>query len=114
MDFTEPPYRYISNDEVSKTGYFGIENKYCDSVKGGQLLNEYLDEKVLAEKLGFDGVMLNEHHDTAFCMGSVIAVEASILARITNKVQIDLLGNPLPVGGNPLRSAGDLGTIAMI
>ena len=43
---------------------------------GGPLLNEYLDEKVLAEQLGFDGVMLNEHHDTAFCMGSVMNVEA--------------------------------------
>ena len=41
--------------KVIKTGFFGIENKHFDSVKGGQLLNEYLDEKVLAEELGFDG-----------------------------------------------------------
>ena len=84
MYFTERPYRYVSNDEVIKTGFFGIENKHFDSVKGGQLLNEYLDEKILAEDLGFDGVMLNEHHDTAFCMGSVMDVEASILARASS------------------------------
>src|SRR5216684_1967408 len=114
MYFTERPYRYVPNDEVIKTGFFGIENKYFDSVKGGQLLNEYLDEKVLAEQLGFDGVMLNEHHDTAFCMGSVMDVEASILARITKKVKIVLLGNPLPVVGNPLRLAEELGMIDMI
>ena len=114
MYFTERPYRYVSNDEVIKTGFFGIENKHFDSVKGGQLLNEYLDEKILAEELGFDGVMLNEHHDTAFCMGSVMDVEASILARITKKVKIVLLGNPLPVVGNPLRLAEELGMIDMI
>src|SRR2546426_1760456 len=114
MYFTERPYRYVPNDEVIKTGFFGIENKYFDSIKGGQLLNEYLDEKILAEELGFDGVMLNEHHDTAFCMGSVMDVEAAILARITKKVKIVLLGNPLPVVGNPLRLAEELGMIDMI
>src|SRR5690242_7163100 len=114
MYFTERPYRYVPNDEVIKTGFFGIENKHFDSVKGGQLLNEYLDEKILAEELGFDGVMLNEHHDTAFCMGSVMDVEASILARITEKVKIVLLGNPLPVVGNPLRLAEELAMIDMI
>ena len=114
MYFTERPYRYVSNDEIIKTGFFGIENKHFDSIKGGQLLNEYLDEKVLAEELGFDGVMLNEHHDTAFCMGSVMNVEASVLARITKRVKIVLLGNPLPVVGNPLRLAEELGMIDMI
>src|SRR5713226_6802231 len=114
MYFTERPYRYVPNDEVIKTGFFGIPNKFFDSVKGGQLLNEYLDEKILAEDLGFDGVMLNEHHDTAFCMGSVMDVEASILARITKRVKIVLLGNPLPVVGNPLRLAEELSMIDMI
>jgi alkanesulfonate monooxygenase SsuD/methylene tetrahydromethanopterin reductase-like flavin-dependent oxidoreductase (luciferase family) len=114
MYFTERPYRYVPNDEVIKNGFFGIENKHFDSVKGAQLLNEYLDEKVLVEDLGFDGVMLNEHHDTAFCMGSVMNVEASILARITKRVKIVLLGNPIPIVGNPLRLAEELGIIDMI
>jgi alkanesulfonate monooxygenase SsuD/methylene tetrahydromethanopterin reductase-like flavin-dependent oxidoreductase (luciferase family) len=114
MYFTERPYRYVPNDEVIKQGFFGIENKHFDSVKGAQLLNEYLDEKILVEDLGFDGVMLNEHHDTAFCMGSVMNVEASILARITKRVKIVLLGNPIPIVGNPLRLAEELGIIDMI
>ena len=114
MYFTERPYRYVPNDEVIKNGFFGIENKHFDSAKGAQLLNEYLDEKVLVEDLGFDGVMLNEHHDTAFCMGSVMNVEASILARITKRVKIVLLGNPIPIVGNPLRLAEELGIIDMI
>ncbi len=114
MYFTERPYRYVPNDEVIKYGFFGIPNKHYDPEKGSQLLNEYLDEKIMAEELGFDGVMLNEHHDTAFCMGSVMDVEAAILARITKKVKIVLLGNPLPVVGNPLRLAEELAMIDMI
>src|ERR1700719_4092406 len=114
MYFTERPYRDVPNDEIIKNGYFGLPNRLYDSKRGSELLNEYLDEKVLAEQLGFDGVMLNEHHDTAFCMGAVVNVEAAILARITEKVKIVLLGNPLPVVGNPLRLAEELAMIDMI
>src|ERR1700731_1577997 len=114
MYFTERPYRDVPNDEIIKNGYFGLPNRLYNSQRGSELLNEYLDEKVLAEQLGFDGVMLNEHHDPAFCMGSVMNVEAAILARITEKVKIVLLGNPLPVVGNPLRLAEELAMIDLI
>src|SRR5580704_16706971 len=84
-----------------------------DPAKGYELYHEYLDEKVLCEELGFDGVALNEHHDTPFTMGGVMDVEASILARITKKVKIILIGNPLPLG-NPLRLAEELAMIDLI
>ena len=64
--------------------------------------------------MGFDGVMLNEHHGTPFCMGAVMNVEAAILARITKKVRIVLLGNPLPTLTNPLRMAEELAEIDLI
>ena len=115
MYFTERPYLYVPEDEVLKIqSFFGVPNRYFDPAKGAQLLNEYLDDKVIAEELGFDGVMLNEHHGTPFCMGAVMDMEASILARITKKVRIVLLGNPLPVVANPLRLAEELAMIDMI
>jgi len=115
MAFSERPHSYVSEDEVIKNGpsYFGVPNTHFDSVKSGKLLNEYLDEMVYTEEVGFDGVMLNEHHQTPFCGGSVMDVEAAILARITKKVKIVLLGNPLPVG-DPLRLAEELAEIDMI
>ena len=58
--------------------------------------------------------MLNEHHGTPFCMGAVMNVEAAILARITKKVRIVLLGNPLPTLRNPLRMAEELAEIDLI
>jgi alkanesulfonate monooxygenase SsuD/methylene tetrahydromethanopterin reductase-like flavin-dependent oxidoreductase (luciferase family) len=94
--------------------FFGVPNRHFDPNKGAQLLNEYLDDKVYAEELGFDGVMLNEHHGTPFCMGAVMDMEAAILARTTKKVRIVLLGNPLPVVANPLRLAEELAMIDLI
>jgi len=115
MYFTERPYRDVPEEELIKNrAYFGVSNSYFDREKGAQLYNEYLDEMVYAEDVGFDAIMLNEHHGTPFCMGAVMNVEASILARITKKVRIVLLGNPLPTFKNPLRMAEELATIDCI
>ena len=71
--FTERPYQDPSS------GYFGaaglpikdltLSNDNFDPVVGAELYNRYLDEKIYAEEAGFDGLMLNEHHSTPFCMG---------------------------------------------
>jgi alkanesulfonate monooxygenase SsuD/methylene tetrahydromethanopterin reductase-like flavin-dependent oxidoreductase (luciferase family) len=109
MYFTERPYRDVPEDEVIKNrSFFGVPNRFYDAQVGARLYNEYLDEDVYAEEVGFDGVMLNEHHGNPFCMGSVMNVEAAILARITKRVRIVLLGNPLPVVKNPVRLAEEL------
>jgi len=115
MYFTERPYRDVPEDEVIKNrAFFGVPNRFFDREAGSRLYNEYLDEMVYAEDVGFDSIMLNEHHGTPFCMGAVMNVEASILARITKRARIVLLGNPLPTFKNPLRIAEELATIDCI
>jgi alkanesulfonate monooxygenase SsuD/methylene tetrahydromethanopterin reductase-like flavin-dependent oxidoreductase (luciferase family) len=47
-------------------------------------------------------------------MGSVMNVEAAILARVTKKAKIVLIGNPLPVIKHPLRMAEELAEIDLI
>ena len=115
MYFSERPYIGLPEDEVvRRRSFFGLPNTYLDANHGAQLLNEYIDEKVYAEELGFDALALNEHHGTPFCMVAVMNVEASVLAKITKKAKIVLVGNPLPVVGNPLRLAEELAMIDMI
>jgi alkanesulfonate monooxygenase SsuD/methylene tetrahydromethanopterin reductase-like flavin-dependent oxidoreductase (luciferase family) len=116
MWFTERAYHHVPEDEVLKLrSFFGVSNRFFDPQKGAQLLNQYLDEKIYSDELGtFDGVMLNEHHGTPFCMGAVMDVEAAVLAKCTSKVKIVLLGNPLPVVANPVRLAEELAMIDLI
>ncbi len=94
--FTERPYQDPNSGYFGATGRsiqdLSISNGEYDPRLGADLYNRYLDERVYAEEMGFDGLMLNEHHSTPFCMGSVVNVEASILARITNRAKIVLLG----------------------
>ena len=116
--FTERPYQDPQSGVFGTTARpipdLGITNEVYDPRVGADLYNRYLDERVYAEEMGFDGVMLNEHHSTPFCMGSVMNVEAAILARITKKVKIVLLGNILPIWDDPLFLAEELAEIDMI
>jgi alkanesulfonate monooxygenase SsuD/methylene tetrahydromethanopterin reductase-like flavin-dependent oxidoreductase (luciferase family) len=115
MYFTERPYRDVPEDEVIKNrSFFGVPNNFYDPEVGARLYNEYIDEAIYAEDVGFDAIMLNEHHGTPFCMGAVMNVEAAILARVTKKVRIVLLGNPLPTLKHPVRMAEELAEIDLI
>src|SRR5919205_4595770 len=86
-------YRELENAVLRQRSFFALPNELMDPKHGGRLLNQYLDEKIYSDELGFDGVMLNEHHATPFCMGAVMDVEAAILAKTTKKVKIVLCGN---------------------
>ena len=93
--FTERPYRWLPEELVLKNrAFFAISNEHFDREKAADDYNYYLDEYCYAEDLGFDALALNEHHGNPICMGSVMNVEASILARITSKAKIVLVGNP--------------------
>ena len=116
--FTERPYQDPNASWWGRTGRrltdLDSSNEEYDPRLGSDLYHRYLDEAVAAENAGFDGVVLNEHHSTPFCMGSVINVEAAILARITDHIKICLLGNILPIWEDPLWLAETLAQIDMI
>jgi alkanesulfonate monooxygenase SsuD/methylene tetrahydromethanopterin reductase-like flavin-dependent oxidoreductase (luciferase family) len=116
--FTERPYQDPNSGYFGATGRdltdLAMSNSSYDPRIGAELYNRYLDEKIYAEEMGFDGLMLNEHHSTPFCMGGVMNVEAAILARITKRAKIVLLGNVLPIWDDPLWLAEMLAEIDMI
>ena len=116
--FTERPY------QDPKSGFFGatgasikdltLSNEIYDPQLAARLYNRYMDENLYAEEMGFDGLMLNEHHSTPFCMGGVMNLEAAILARLTNRAKIVLLGNILPIWDDPLWLVEQLAIIDII
>jgi len=113
--FTERPVRYLAEEPVLENrAFFGVSNKYYDRAKAADDYNFYLDEACFCEEVGFDAVALNEHHGNPFCSGSVVNIEAAILARITSKAKIVIIGNMLPGVKHPLRVAEELATIDTI
>jgi alkanesulfonate monooxygenase SsuD/methylene tetrahydromethanopterin reductase-like flavin-dependent oxidoreductase (luciferase family) len=116
MYFSEQPMSAYPEDEGRKFGATALmfSNRFFDPVAGSRLYNQYIEHYRLAEAVGFDGIMLNEHHNAPFCMQAKCNIFASILAAITERVKIVLLGNPLPLAEDPLRLAEELAMIDMV
>jgi alkanesulfonate monooxygenase SsuD/methylene tetrahydromethanopterin reductase-like flavin-dependent oxidoreductase (luciferase family) len=116
MYFTEQPMSAYPSDIGLAIGHTALmfSNKYFDPVAGSRLYNEYLEHYIMVDELGFDGIMLNEHHNAPFCMQAKANIFAAILAAVTKHVKIVMLGNPLPLAENPVRLAEELSMIDMI
>ena len=118
MRFTERAYYHYTEEDVRNSFRSAVRltfpNSHFDTYKASDMYNYYLDEYEYCEEVGFDGLMLNEHHNTPTCMGAAMNLEAAILARITRKPKIVLLGNPLPIQDNPIRMAEELAEIDLI
>jgi len=98
------PYADLDLDYTKKyeTAWVMLPNSYYDREKGRRLYERYLDELEFADTLGFDGIGVNEHHQTAYGMMPSPIVIASALARRTRNAKILILGSAIPLRENPL------------
>src|ERR671930_1096231 len=104
MYFTEQPMSAYPADIGLEVGHTALmfSNRYFDPVAGSRLYNEYLEHYVMVDELGFDGIMLNEHHNAPFCMQAKANIFAAILPAVPKRVKIVLPGNPLPLADTPV------------
>ena len=80
-----------------------FSNANYDPQIGHDLYHRYLSEMVLADKLGYDGLVLNEHHNTQYSMNPAPNLTAAALIPQT-KGRISVFGTP-PNLGYPNRLA---------
>jgi alkanesulfonate monooxygenase SsuD/methylene tetrahydromethanopterin reductase-like flavin-dependent oxidoreductase (luciferase family) len=116
MYFTEQPmgaYDAKAGLDFGATA-LNFSNSYYDPNEGSRLYNEYLEEYIMVDELGADGIMLNEHHNAPFCMQARTNMFGAILAAVTKQTKIVFLGNPLPLTENPVQLAEELAMIDMI
>ena len=103
--FMSYPYLPDDFDEAQDTGWITVPNSLYDKEKSRGLLNEYVDQLAYADTLGFDGMVLNEHHQNIYGLMPSPNLLAAALTQKTSKGKIVVLGNLLPLQGNPLRIA---------
>jgi alkanesulfonate monooxygenase SsuD/methylene tetrahydromethanopterin reductase-like flavin-dependent oxidoreductase (luciferase family) len=107
FNFHLMPYRHVDLDAVERNGsaWVTFSNSHYDAEKGAELYHDYLDQMELADQLGFDGVCLNEHHQTAYGLMPTPGVLAGALARSVKRAKLAILGRALPLLNNPLTVA---------
>ena len=82
-----------------------LPNSYFDPAVGQKLYARYIGELELADQLGFDGICVNEHHQTAYGLMPAPNLIAAALARSTHQAKIAILGRALPLVSNPVMIA---------
>jgi alkanesulfonate monooxygenase SsuD/methylene tetrahydromethanopterin reductase-like flavin-dependent oxidoreductase (luciferase family) len=101
------PWPYLPDDFENKydSAWVWVPNSLYDPVKGHALYSEYINTLAYADELGFDGVCVNEHHQTAYGLMPSPNVMAGALTQRTKRVKIAVIGNALPLYNPPLRVA---------
>ncbi len=103
--FMSYPYLPKDFDETHDTGWITVPNSLWDAERSRGLLREYIDQLAQADVLGFDGMVLNEHHQNIYGLMPAPNLIAAALAHCTSRGKIIVLANLLPLHGNPLRVA---------
>jgi len=88
-----------------------VPSSYFDPAKGAANYEEHLSEMAYCEELGFDGVVFNEHHYSAYGTMPSPNLIASALSQRTKKIKIGVLGNILPLRNHPVRVAEEYAMI---
>jgi alkanesulfonate monooxygenase SsuD/methylene tetrahydromethanopterin reductase-like flavin-dependent oxidoreductase (luciferase family) len=103
--FMAYPYLPADFDEKFSSGWVTVPNSLWDRDKSRGLYREYIDQLIYASELGFDGMVLNEHHQNIYGLMPSPNLIAAVLAQKTKRGKIVILGNLLPLHMNPLRVA---------
>ena len=107
--FSEQPYGHVGEEDLEKydSGRLGFPNTYFDPAKASILYNQYHEQYQLADEVGFDGIMTNEHHASYWCMKPAVNLDAAVISKLTKNVKIAILGNVISVG-DPIRMAEEI------
>jgi alkanesulfonate monooxygenase SsuD/methylene tetrahydromethanopterin reductase-like flavin-dependent oxidoreductase (luciferase family) len=110
------PYRPLDLKAASdyRSAWVVLPNSFYDPKKGAAEYESYLDQLTYAEKLGFDVIGVNEHHQTAYGMMPAPNLIASALIQRTKSIKIAILGRALPIVGNPINIAEEFAMLDVL
>jgi alkanesulfonate monooxygenase SsuD/methylene tetrahydromethanopterin reductase-like flavin-dependent oxidoreductase (luciferase family) len=113
--FSEQPYGSVTDADLEKypSGRLGFPNTHFDPQKAHVLYNQYHEQYALADAVGFDGIMSNEHHASYWCMKPSVNIDAAVIAKVTKRTKIAILGNVIAIN-DPVRMAEEIAMLDCI
>jgi alkanesulfonate monooxygenase SsuD/methylene tetrahydromethanopterin reductase-like flavin-dependent oxidoreductase (luciferase family) len=109
-------YPYVpSNDaEGANSKWVTLSNKYFDARLAHQIYTSALNISVAAERFGYDGTLVNEHHCTAYSLQPAPNLTAMNIVARTTEIPVGMIGNALPLFANPVRVAEEVAMLDVI
>jgi alkanesulfonate monooxygenase SsuD/methylene tetrahydromethanopterin reductase-like flavin-dependent oxidoreductase (luciferase family) len=110
------PYRFLPDDfkEKYRSVWVDVPSQLYEPDKGHLLYNEFLDELEHAERVGFDGLCVNEHHNNAYGLMPSPNLMAAALSRRTTDAALTVLGNSIALYNPPIRVAEEFAMLDVI
>jgi alkanesulfonate monooxygenase SsuD/methylene tetrahydromethanopterin reductase-like flavin-dependent oxidoreductase (luciferase family) len=108
------PFLADDFERTHDSAWVWLPNSLYDPVKGHDLYREYIDTLAYADELGFDGVCVNEHHQTAYGLMPSPNLIAAALTQRTRRCRIAVIGNALPLYNPPLRVAEEFAMLDVL
>ncbi|MDZ7728111.1 MAG: LLM class flavin-dependent oxidoreductase [Dehalococcoidia bacterium] len=108
--FAEVTYGHLPKDFPEKyhSAWVDPPAHLHDPKKVGETYHMFLNLMEYADKVGFDGLAVNEHHQTAFAMSPSPNLLAAALARNTKNAAILVIGDSLALYNPPTRVAEEM------
>src|SRR5476649_1303020 len=89
------PYHPFPEDHQKYAStWVDYPNRLFDPEIGHKLYQTYLKELVMADQFGYDGLVVNEHHNTAYSLMPACSLIAAALIPQTRQAKIYLFGTP--------------------
>jgi alkanesulfonate monooxygenase SsuD/methylene tetrahydromethanopterin reductase-like flavin-dependent oxidoreductase (luciferase family) len=109
-------YPNLPPDFTSKyhSVWVDIPRSLYDPMLGHHIYNDYLDQLELADRLGFDGIGVNEHHQNAYGLMPSPNIMAAALARRTRRANLVVLGNSIALYNPPVRVTEEFAMLDVI
>src|SRR5262245_59504256 len=111
------PYPYLPDDFRDRYHSVWVDApapELYDPVAGHGVYHQYLDQLELADRLGFDGICVNEHHLNAYGLMPSPNLMAATLARTTSDAKIVVMGNSVALYNPVIRVAEEMAMLDVL
>ncbi len=108
--FAEVTYPHLPDDFAERypSAWVNVPPGVADPLKVGQTYRMFLDLMEFADTVGFDGLAVNEHHQTAGAMTPSPNLLAASLAKNTKNAAILVIGDSVALYNPPTRVAEEM------
>jgi len=110
------PWPHLPQDFEEKydTAWVTCPNTLFDPQRGPEVYHGYINQLVYADQLGFDGVVINEHHQNAYGIMPSPNLIAAALSQRVQKARVMVLGNGLPLYEVPIKIAEEFAMLDVL